>query len=429
MNRNWASELLLLGVLLVAALVAGWWVGQLAWWLVLALSVFLARWARELYRLERWLASRRRDPPHGRGLWGHVFDQYYRMRRRHLKSKKRLARVIREFRESTAAMPDGALVLDSDFRIAWYNDSARMMLGLDGPRDMGQPVSNLIRSPRFVGYLEHGEFDSPVEIRSPIDDSRTLMLRLIPYGRGQFLLLSRDVTRVHRLQAMRRDFVANASHELRSPLTVLAGYLDMLAAQGDLSDEWNKPLAEMQAQCRRMNNLVNDLLELSRLETEEADAPFDQVVDVRSLLMRISADASAADGRQHDLQMTLDCDCRLSGVEGELYSAMSNLVTNAFRYSPAGTTVDVRWHCEDGKEAVFEVHDHGVGIEHKHIPFITQRFYRVDGSHSRKTGGTGLGLAIVKHVLKRHGGELQVESEPGQGSTFRCIFPAERVVN
>ena len=428
MSRNWGGEILLLAALLFGSLLLGILFGHLGWFIVLALSLFLARWFRQLYRLDEWLESRRRHPPEAWGIWGHVFDEYYRLRRRQFKSKKRLARVIREFRESTAAMPDGTLVLDDEFRILWCNEAAGRLVGLVSKRDLGQPASNLIRSPQFVRYLDAGEYDQAIEIRSPVDDARTLMLRLVPYGDSQYLLIIRDVTRLVRLQAMRRDFVANASHELRSPLTVLAGYLDMLSSGAELDPEWDKPLAEMQAQCRRMTNLLNDLLELSRLETEEADAPIDDIVNVPALIGRICRDAEAADEHAHEIEIDLDCQCRLRGVEGELYSAMSNLVTNALRYSPENTRVTVCWRPGDGGTAVFAVEDEGIGIERKHIPFITQRFYRVDSSYSRKTGGTGLGLAIVKHVLKRHGSELEVESEVGTGSTFRCVFPAERVV-
>lgn len=428
MSRNWGGEFLLLAALLIGGLLLGWWLGQLAWFLLLALALFVARWFWQLYRLDEWLDSRRRQPPEAWGIWGHVFDEYYRLRRRQYKSKKRLARVIREFRESTAAMPDGTLVLGRDFRILWCNDAAFRLVGLNRKRDLGQPVTNLIRSPRFVRFLDDGDFQQAIELRSPVDDARTLMLRLVPYGDNQYLLIIRDVTRLVRLQAMRRDFVANASHELRSPLTVLSGYLDTLATGAGLGPEWDKPLAEMQAQSRRMTNLLNDLLELSRLETEESDAAMDVVVDVPALIRRICRDAEAADEQAHLIEIDMGCECRIRGVEVELHSALSNLITNALRYSPEGSTVKVRWHGGDQDKALFEVIDQGIGIEHKHIPFITQRFYRVDSSHSRKVGGTGLGLAIVKHVLKRHGSELEVESEPGQGSTFRCAFPANRVV-
>ena len=428
MSRNWVGEIMLLGVLLFGGTILGVFFDHLAWFLLAALALFMARWVWQMVRLDRWLDSRRRQPPEAWGIWGHVFDEYHRLRRRQHKSKKRLARVIREFRESTAAMPDGTLVLDEVFRISWCNEAATRLLGLVPRRDLGQAVTNLIRSPRFLRFLDAGDFHQAMEIHSPVDDARTLMLRLVPYGNSQYLLIIRDITRLVRLQAMRRDFVANASHELRSPLTVLAGYLDMLASGDDLGPEWDKPVAEMQSQCRRMTNLLNDLLELSRLETDETEASYDDIVNVEGLIQRIVQDARAIDDDSHVLDIDVACGCSLRAVEGELHSAMSNLVTNALRYSPEGTTISVRWRAGDGSTAVFEVTDQGLGIEKKHIPFITQRFYRVDSSHSRKTGGTGLGLAIVKHVLKRHGSELEIESEPGQGSTFRCVFPASRVV-
>ncbi|NBD95864.1 MAG: DUF3329 domain-containing protein, partial [Gammaproteobacteria bacterium] len=221
MPRAWLSELLLLGALVVGALLLALIFGHLSWFLLLALALLFGRWVRQLYRLDRWLRSRRRDPPASWGVWGQLFDDYYRLRRRHHLSKRRLAAVIREFREATAAMPDGTLVLDREFRILWYNQAACTLAGLSSRSDFGQPVSNLIRSPRLVAYIEAGDFESSLEISSPIDPSRRLMLRIVPYSNAQYLLLIRDVTRLHRLQAMRRDFVANASHELRSPLTVL----------------------------------------------------------------------------------------------------------------------------------------------------------------------------------------------------------------
>jgi two-component system phosphate regulon sensor histidine kinase PhoR len=426
MSRAWISELVFLGVLLLGALVLAFFVGHLPWLLLLALAILLGRWFHQLFRLDRWLRSRRRNPPSSWGVWGQLFDDYYRLRRRHHLSKRKLAAVIREFREATAAMPDGTLVLDREFRILWYNQAACALAGLTSRSDFGQPVSNLIRSPRLVAFMEAGDFESSIEIPSPVDPSRRLMLRLVPYGNEQYLLLIRDVTRLHRLQAMRRDFVANASHELRSPLTVLGGYLDSMTEDRDLDPSWRGPVRQMRAQCQRMNNLVNDLLELSRLETEESDAPMDSPVDMPALIRRIGRDAVLADADAHPLDIDIVTERCLHGVENELYSALSNLVINAFRYSEAGRPVSVRWLDGADGDLVFEVQDRGVGIDRRHLPFITQRFYRVDSSHSRAQGGTGLGLAIVKHVLKRHGGRLDVESEPGVGSVFRCVFPARR---
>lgn len=426
MSRAWLSELLFLAALLAGALVLALFFGHLAWLLLLALAVLLGRWFHQLYRLDQWLRSRRRNPPASWGVWGQLFDDYYRLRRRHHLSKRKLAAVIGEFREATAAMPDGTLVLDREFRILWYNQAACTLAGLTSRSDFGQPVSNLIRSPNFVAFIESGNYENAIEIASPVDPSRRLMLRLVPYGNQQYLLLIRDVTRLHRLQAMRRDFVANASHELRSPLTVLGGYLDSMAEDRDLDPSWRGPVRQMRAQTQRMNNLVNDLLELSRLETEESDAPMNDAVDMPALIRRLGRDAVLADAEAHPIDIEIDTGRCLLGVENELYSALSNLVINAFRYSDAGRPVAVRWREAEDGSLVFEVRDHGVGIDRRHLPFITQRFYRVDSSHSRAQGGTGLGLAIVKHVLKRHGARLDVESEPGVGSVFRCIFPAAR---
>jgi len=427
MSRAWVSELLFLAFLLAAALMLALVFGHLPWFLLLALAVLIGRWFHQLYRLDKWLRSRRRNPPASWGVWGQLFDDYYRLRRRHHLSKRRLAAVIREFREATAAMPDGTLVLDREFRILWYNQAACTLAGLTSRSDFGQPVSNLIRSPKLVDFIESGDYENSIEVASPVDPSRRLMLRLVPYGDQQYLLLIRDVTRLHRLQAMRRDFVANASHELRSPLTVLGGYLDSMVEDRDLDPSWRGPVRQMRAQTQRMNNLVNDLLELSRLETEDSDAPMDGPVDMPALIQRLGRDAMLADAEAHPLDIRIETGQCLYGVENEIYSALSNLVINAFRYSDPGRPVVVCWREGDRGDLIFEVQDQGVGIDRRHLPFITQRFYRVDSSHSRSQGGTGLGLAIVKHVLKRHGARLEVESEPGEGSTFRCVYPPERV--
>lgn len=429
MRRAWLRECYLLAGLLAAALLLGLMVGATGWWFFLALAVVLGRHLYQLARLEKWLGSgRQRNPPESWGIWGEVFEHYFRLQKRYYKRKKRLARVIREFRESTAAMPDGSLVLDGDFRILWFNAAAESMLRLSSSRDLGQSVVNLIRNPQLSAYLAAGQFDEPIILRSPADESRSLAVRLIPYGSNQYLALFRDVTRMLRLQAMRRDFVANASHELRSPLTVLSGYIEGLADDETLADEWKGPVAEMQRQCRRMTSLVNDLLELSRLETEEQDATLTEVVDVPAMIRRIVHEAVLQDEDDHEIEILKLDPCRLSGVEHELHSAFANLVINAIRYTAPGGRIEVRWVVDDARQAVFEVRDEGIGIESRHLPFITQRFYRVDGARSRSRGGTGLGLAIVKHVLQRHGARLDVTSELGKGSTFRCVFPADRVI-
>ena len=429
MRNGWSSEILLLVGLGLLGVFLGLIFGGMGWWLLVAMLVVLSRHLWQLARLEKWLrAGRQRNPPESWGLWGDVFGHYFRLQKRYYKRKKRLSKVIRQFRESTDAMPDGAVVLDAEFRIVWFNDAAENMLRLSQKRDLGHPVNNLVRSPRLSTYLAARDFDEAITLRSPVDPSRSLSVRLISYGKNQYLALFRDVTRMQRLQAMRRDFVANASHELRSPLTVLSGYLEGLVEDPGLADEWRSPAMEMQQQCRRMTRLVNDLLELSRLETEDEDTSRQTQVDVPTLIRRVMREAEQQDADNHQLTIDLLEECRLNGVEHELHSAFANLVMNAVRYTNQGGQIRVSWTMNADGGATFQVSDDGIGIDERHLPFITQRFYRVDSARSRSRGGTGLGLAIVKHVLQRHDGYLTVSSRLGEGSTFQCIFPADRII-
>lgn len=431
MRDIWVREFTRLGLLLLLALMLGAMIGHVFAVVMLALLVYLGWHLYWLRRLERWLASERRAmPPEAPGIWGEIFQQLYQHYRRNRKRKLRIARMIRAFRNSTAAMPDGAIALNSYWQIAWFNDAAGELLGFSRQQDVGQHIANLIRNPVFIRYLAAGEFDEPVEIASPRDDDRRLGLQLVPYGDGERLLLVRDTTRLHRLEQMRREFVANASHELRSPLTVIAGYLESL--DDALHDDqlpgrnWISPVREMRRQADRMSGIIADLLELSRLETASESNDGDEV-DVKGLLARIREEALALGEGPGDIELVFDTDVRLHGVEKEIYSAFSNLVFNAMRYTPTQGEVRIRWY-RRGQNACLSVSDTGIGIAKEHVPRITERFYRVDSGRVRSKGGTGLGLAIVKHVLQRHGAQLEVHSAPGQGSTFTCVFPPQRVI-
>ncbi|MDT8409841.1 MAG: phosphate regulon sensor histidine kinase PhoR [Wenzhouxiangellaceae bacterium] len=429
MRNAWLAEFLLLAFWVTLSGLL--WIifgGTLGWWIVLALSLSGARHMRQMHRLESWLRTgRRAQPPQSWGVWGEVFEQYYSLQRRYAKRKKRLARVIREFRESTGAMPDGTVVLDSDRRITWFNSAAVRLLGLASIRDLGQPVTSLLRAPAFERLMRLGDFSHPVEVDSPVNPDARLSVRVVPYGSGQYLLLVRDITRLQKLENMRRDFVANASHELRSPLTVLGGYLENLTDDEEIPPVWDGPLEEMQNQVRRMTTLVNDLLELSRLETDVPAEPDERPVDVSELARKVRNEALAQVGCDRTIEMDIDAGLGLAGVENELYSAISNLVFNAVRYTEHNGRIRIRWYRDADGGGRFCVSDDGIGIEEKHIPFITQRFYRVDLARSRSRGGTGLGLAIVKHVLQRHDATLEIHSEPGEGSEFCCQFDASRL--
>ena len=426
-SKGARQELAFLAGLIALAILLGAAVGAVLAALLVALLVFIARQLNQLFRLLQWLRTgRQRTPPESWGLWGEVFDQYYRRQQRHRRRKQALSEVLREFRESTAAMPDGTLVLDKDLRIQWFNGAAKSMLQLTRARDLKQPIGNLIRDPAFNRYLQGTHHQEPVMLDSPRHPGQVLSARLIAYGRDQYLLIFRDITRLQRLEAMRRDFVANASHELRSPLTVLSGYLETLAEAPEIDPSWDQPIGEMLKQVQRMTSLVSDLLELSRLETEQQAPEQIQAVDVPALVRRVVDEAMRQDEAQHDIALTT---CEAIGLKGsavELHSAFSNLLINAMRYTPKGKAIRVSWSRRRQGDAVFTVADEGIGIEAQHLPFITQRFYRVDSARHGRIKGTGLGLAIVKHVLQRHEATLEVDSEPGQGSTFRCCFPASR---
>jgi two-component system, OmpR family, phosphate regulon sensor histidine kinase PhoR len=426
MNPSWRQESTVALFLVLMALVGYFIFHHLFAWLFAATFVYLVWHVINLYRLDRWLRrGRQLSTPASRGVWGELFNQFYRLRRRDRERKRRIAYLLREFRNSTSAMPDGVVLLDALWEIIWFNDAAERLLGLRPGQDLRRRIGNLIRHPDFVGYLRHGNFDEPIDIAAPAAPGVRVALHIVPYGSDQRLLLARDVTRLHRLEEMRRDFVANASHELRSPLTVVGGYLDAMRADPRLEHDWGVPLAEMEHQMQRMLEIIKDLLELSRLETEAREAPF-APVDVPSMLQRVQREALALGYGPRDVAVDIKDPVWILGSEGELFSAFSNLVFNAMRYTPDSGKVTIDWSMDDDGVRL-SVTDTGVGIAPEHIPRLTERFYRVDRSRSRDSGGTGLGLAIVKHVLQRHDAELKVESEPDRGSVFTCRFPLERV--
>lgn len=430
-NQDWRGAvvrrlLLLIGV----CLLLGFITGEYAWALVCGLAIHLGWTLSQLLRLHRWLREHDLDqpPPEGRGLWGEVFDSIYHLQRRNQKARARLQAVIDRVQESTAALEDAVVMLDSQGNLEWWNPAAETLLGLKTPQDNGQQLANLVRDPRFKEYFERGNYADALEIPSPVSDRRRLQFHITRYGNLEHLLLVRDVTRLYQLEQMRKDFVANVSHELRTPLTVIAGYLETLLDNVEaVNPRWQRALQQMQQQGTRMQALLNDLLLLARLEA--TDYPSDnQPVAVDQMLLSIKSDAQALSGDQlHRIVLEADPHLRLKGSDAELRSAFSNLVFNAVKYTPAGGDIQIRWW-GDERGAHLAVSDTGMGIESKHLSRLTERFYRVDSSRASNTGGTGLGLAIVKHVLLRHRGNLEISSVPGKGSTFTCHFAAAQLV-
>ncbi|WP_372874756.1 phosphate regulon sensor histidine kinase PhoR [Pseudomonas sp.] len=429
-KQNWRGAVTRRLLLLIGAcLLLGLLTGKYAWALAAGLAIHLGWTLSQLLRLHKWLQEHRPDepPPDGYGLWGEVFDSIYHLQRRNQRARGRLQAVIDRVQESTAALSDAVVMLDSQGNLEWWNRAAETLLGLKTPQDSGQSITNLLRDPRFIDYFERGSYLEPLELPSPINDRRRLQFHITRYGNREHLMLVRDVTRLFQLEQMRKDFVANVSHELRTPLTVIAGYLETLLDNvEDVNPRWLRALQQMQQQGGRMQNLLNDLLLLAKLEA--TDYPSDnQPVAVDLLLLSIRGDAQALSGeRMQRISLEADPHLRLKGSEAELRSAFSNLVFNAVKYSPKESEIRIRWW-GDEQGAHLAVQDNGPGIEARHLPRLTERFYRVDSSRASNTGGTGLGLAIVKHVLLRHRARLEIDSRLGQGSTFTCHFPATQV--
>lgn len=398
------------------------------WWGIAgALAIELVRNLVNLHQFDHWLRNRnRRDPPDAGGLWGDLVSQVSRLHRRKQFHKKRLLSLFRELRRSTASMPDGVVALNSANEIVWFNRKAAELLGLKRKTDFGIQIAGLLRVPEFSRYLAKGDYSASLRVPPRVGDATTLEFQGVPYGEGQVFLLVRDVTRQSQLETMRKDFVANASHELRSPLTVISGYLETLALDDTLPDDLRGPIGEMRRQSERMTTIISDLLELSRLEATDEQV-VGTPIDVVGLLTLLRKDLSARDAKAHAVELRIESPDGLMGDQGLIHSAFWNLVDNAAKYTPSGGTITLRWWTDDDG-GHFSVIDTGPGIAAEHLPRLTERFYRVDPGRARDKGGSGLGLAIVRHVLQKHGGELKIESVEGRGSTFSCHFAPLRLV-
>jgi two-component system phosphate regulon sensor histidine kinase PhoR len=414
----------LLAALLVWAFAGAGWAFALV---VAGWGAVLAHHIMHLDRLAHWAdAGADARVPEGIGAWRATFSALYRRTRVRRAYERDLAHTIERFQSAAEAIPDGMVVLDTQNRIKWANARAQALLGLDLAQDMGAPLVNLVRQPEFVRYLDIGDFGESVVIDSEREVATTLAIQIVPFGVAEKLLIARDVTQLEAVARMRRDFIANVSHELKTPLTVISGFVETLQ-ELDLDERQRGRFLElMREQAASMKRLVEDLLTLSALESEQ-NTLTDESFAIVPLLLHLSADAKGLSKGQHTVALEIGDAATVSGSRDELASAFGNLVSNAIRYTPARGKITLAWRIDADGSGVFSVADTGIGIAREHLPRLTERFYRVDRSRSRATGGTGLGLAIVKHVLLRHQAQLEVASEPGQGSTFAVRLPARRV--
>jgi len=427
LNRGFSAELRRLLVFTSLCVCFGLLNGYLVWSLIIGGAAYMSWMMWQIYRLDLWLNnSHTQQPPDASGIWGDIFDNIVRLQKRQRREKGYLQSLVKRGQDTTAALRDGVLLLDGSGNIEWFNAAAQQLLSLRRD-DMGHPLVNYIRHPKFIAYFEGGDHREMLELASPQSESVHLQYQLTRFGRGEHLLMIRDISRLYNLEQMRKDFVANVSHELRTPLTVIRGYVETLQMSPDLPERWNKALSQMEQQGLRMTNLLNDLLSLSKLETDTSE--YDKApVNLQALLCAVKDDAQAlSSADEHVIRVECAADAALYGNEKELHSAFSNLAFNAVKYSPACSSVCIRVEVL-GQSLQVVVEDEGPGIDPIHIPRLTERFYRVDSSRHASTGGTGLGLAIVKHVLLRHNAKLEIDSELGRGSRFVCEFPEVRIV-
>lgn len=400
---------------------------------IFALSTCVVWQFINLKKLDNWIHRARSGRLHSnelQGIWGEMAEDVHRILIRHGKEKARLQSVVTRVQEMTAALTDGVVLADSRGNLEWWNQAAATMLGLK-QIDFGHPLTNIVRDPQFQSYFDAHDYGEPLEMESYRNEDLRLLFEVHPYGHGERLITIRDISRVAKLEQMRRDFVANVSHELRTPLTVIRGYVETLMDMPGLNPTLERALGQMQQQGLRMTALVNDLIMLTKLETDDRNAQKDEV-RLYDLIALIFNDGRAVSDNDHSYINQVDPNLYLRGSEKELRSALSNLVINAVKYAsndpskPAQIRVYTERH---GDNVSLHVEDNGVGIDPKHIPRLTERFYRVDAGRASTAGGTGLGLAIVKHVLIRHDALLRIASKPNRGSTFTCVFPSERIVS
>ena len=415
--------------LLAAVVLLDWVLGTWAYLTLAVLISVLFVHLRNLYSLRSWAENpHENELPEAGGLWGDIFNSLYVVERETAISSDSLKLELSLFEEAADALPDAMIILGKDGIIERTNPAAMRDFGIRYPQDRGQAVTNLVRSPAFRSYLARGDYRKPLELNAPVNPDRALSVLVIPFSSWQKLVIARDVSHIKNLENMRQTFIANISHELRSPLTVLNGYMETLKQMPDANAEPLKTaLPHMLHHSDRITGLIEDLLALSKLETKPL-SDNDQPVPVPDLIEHLhKARDVILKNRKLTVNFDVDDEVLIKGSSSEIQSVISNLFNNAVRYTEDDGSITVSWQrCREG--AVYSVQDTGIGIPQEHISRLTERFYRVDADRSRESGGTGLGLAIVKHVLERHQAVLEVESVPGRGSIFRAIFPLNRVV-
>ena len=429
MRRGLETEIQLISLLSLLALIIGLANDFLVYTMLIVFFLYLIWVFINFLKVYRWIeADCKLAPPDVTGISADMANSLYRMQQRNIRTDRRRKNLSDRVGQVTSALPDAIVTLSSERVLQWWNPSAIKILGFKNS-DKGQSIVNIVRDPRFIAFIEKPDISTQLELKAAHDQSRTVIFSATTFGEGEIILVARDITRLKHLEQMRQDFLANISHELRTPLTVLSGYTETLMDNTkSVPNTWVKALSQIQEQTNRMIYLADDLVMLSQLESTTVPVP-KTPIDLEKLLLQVHNDAKIISEnifpeKPNIISLDLEQNIQLTGDQKELYSAFSNLVLNAIKHNPIGTSIDIRAYNADNS-VVVEISDDGCGIDSQHISRLTERFYRVDQSRSTETGGTGLGLAIVKHVLIRHSGVLKIKSKVREGTSFQCKFSAK----
>ena len=421
---KFALAALLIGLLL--GLVSGHWAISIS----IALSLFIVWQLIQTARLREWLMldAPTEQTPRLSGAADKIISQICAIKKQNSRQQEKLEELLRRFDAATRAMPDAMLIVSEQQIIDWANPAAKKLLGIDSVRDIGQRIDNIVRDPEITNYLTAADYKQPMEFSSARSAENDLMLRVITYGEGRRLLVVHDHQDLLRLQKVRKSFISNASHEMRTPLTVIIGYLEALLQRADAQGGLRQGIEGALDQSLRLKQLIDDLLSLSRLESLPLSKSKLAQVDITALIhesVELAKASKLYNGQA--IALHLQTDVFVQGDQRELRSAVQNIVDNAVKYSAANTAIEIEWRSLNEGDGCLVVKDHGDGIDQSQIPRLTERFYRVDKGRARDKGGTGLGLSIVKHVMQRHGGDLVLTSEPGVGTTVELHFPRDRI--
>ena len=392
------------------------------------MSCYLIMHMYWIFRLKKWLNSPSlSNLPHGTGIWQQIFTKHYQVFKKNKNSKKELVSALEQFTQAAEALVDGVVALNENNEIIWCNNKAKIMFNLNIKKDTGRPINYIFRNTNLINYLEKANFDESIKINLDSNLKKAIEVKILLFGEKQKVLIAKDISQAIKIEATRKEFISNVSHELKTPLTVISGFIETLEDMAEFKDKNHKKILKMMgSQAFRMTKLVDDLLLLSNVESNLFQNRSEKL-QIKIMIKKIKKSISSIDNKKHKIKYLINENLNIYGSKREIESAFYNLITNAIRYTENNGSISISWGLINGLP-IFEVKDNGCGIEQKHIDRITERFYRVDPDRSRDTGGTGLGLSIVKNIIKQHNGELKITSEVGKGSSFKLIFDKESII-